>query len=169
LSGEEADAVATLLRARWRFAKIKSGVMMGGFLDRLASGGGSLFMLLGRVALAAIFVPSGFGKLAHIDVFAHTLAARGVPMSGLMAVIGACVEFFGSLAVVLGFKTRYAALLMAAFTAFAAVIAHRFWQLEGPAHEAQYLQFMKNMAILGGYICLFAAGPGAIAIDRRGR
>jgi putative oxidoreductase len=142
---------------------------MGNFLDRLAAGGGSFFMLLGRLALAAIFVPSGFGKLAHIDIFAHTLAARGVPMSGLLAVIAACVEFFGSIAIVFGFKTRYAALLMAVFTACAAVIAHRFWHLEGAAHEAQYLQFMKNMAIVGGYLCLFAAGPGAIAIDRRGR
>jgi putative oxidoreductase len=133
-----------------------------GNLDRLAVGAGSAAMLLGRV-------PSGFGKLAHLDAFAHTLAGRGVPMPGLMAVIGACVEFFGSLAVVLGLKTRYAALVMAVFTAFAALIAHRFWQLDGPAHDAQYIQFMKNVAIIGGFLCLFAAGPGAYAIDRRGR
>ena len=54
-----------------------------------------------------------------------------------MAVIGACVEFFGSLAIILGLKTRYAALLMAIFTAVAALISHRFWQVEGPTHEAQ--------------------------------
>jgi putative oxidoreductase len=142
---------------------------MGGFLDRIAAAGGSFFMLLGRLALAAIFVPSGFGKLSHIDTFAHSLAARGVPMSGLMAVIGGCVEFFGSLAIVLGLKTRYAALLMAVFTAVAALISHRFWQVEGPTHEAQYIQFMKNIAIIGGFLCLFAAGPGAIAMDRRRR
>jgi putative oxidoreductase len=142
---------------------------MGGFLDRLAAKGGSLFMLLGRLALAAIFVPSGFQKLAHIDSFAHNLAARGVPMSGLMAVVGACVEFFGSLAVAFGFRTRSAALLMAVFTLVAGLISHRFWQVEGPAHETQYIQFMKNIAILGGFLCLFAAGPGAIAIGRRGR
>lgn len=138
-------------------------------LDRLAAGAGSASMLLGRLALAAIFVPSGFGKLTHLDAFAHTLAGRGVPMPGLMAVIAACVEFFGALAVVLGLKTRYAALLMAVFTAVAALIAHRFWQLEGPARDMQYIQFMKNVAIIGGFLCLFAAGPGAYAIDRRGR
>ena len=142
---------------------------MGSFLDRIAASGGSFFILLGRLALAAIFVPSGFGKLTHIDTFAHSLAARGVSMPGLMAVIAACVEFFGSIAVVLGFKTRYAALLMAGFTAFAAVIGHRFWQVAGPGHQDVYYHFMKNVAIIGGYLCLFAAGPGAIAIDRRGR
>ncbi len=142
---------------------------MGGFLDRIATAGGSFFMLLGRLALAAIFVPSGFGKLSHIDTFAHNLAARGVPMSGLMAVIAACVEFFGSLAIVFGFKTRAAALLMAVFTACAALIEHRFWQVFGPAHQDQYYHFMKNIAIIGGFLCLFAAGPGSFAMDRRRR
>jgi putative oxidoreductase len=142
---------------------------MGGLVDRLGAAGGALFMLLARLALAAIFVPSGFGKLAHIDAFAHTLAARSVPMPGLMAVIGASVEFFGSIAIVVGFKTRYVALLMAIFTVAAALIAHRFWQADGPAHEIQYIQFMKNIAIAGGFLCLFAAGPGAFAIDRRRR
>jgi putative oxidoreductase len=142
---------------------------MGSYLDRLAAAAGSLFLLLGRVALAAIFIPEGFGKLSHIDTFAHSLAARGVPMSGLMAVIAAGVEFFASLAIVVGFRTRHAALLMAVFTGCAALIAHRFWQIAGPAHETQYIQFMKNIAIIGGYLCLFAAGPGGIAIDRRRR
>jgi putative oxidoreductase len=142
---------------------------MGSLIDRLAAAGGNFFMLLGRLALAAIFLPSGFRKLTQIDVFAHTLAARGVPAPGLMAVIAACVEFFGAIAILLGFKTRHAALLMAVFTACAAMIAHRFWQIEGATHEAQYIQFMKNIAIIGGFMCLFAAGPGAFAIDRRGR
>jgi putative oxidoreductase len=142
---------------------------MGGYLDRIAMAYGSAAMLLGRLALAAIFVPSGFGKLTHLDAFAQSLAARGVPMPGLMAVVGACVEFFGSLAIVFGLKTRYAALLMAVFTASAALIAHRFWQFEGPARAAQHIQFMKNIAIIGGYLCLLAAGPGSYSLDRRGR
>ena len=142
---------------------------MGSYLDRLAAAGGSFFMLFWRLALATIFVPDGFGKLTHIDTFAHSLATRGVPMSGLMAVIAACVEFLGSIAVVLGFKTRYAALLMAVFTGCAAMIAHRFWQVPGASYEAQHIQFMKNIAIIGGYLCLFVAGPGAFAMDRRGR
>ena len=142
---------------------------MAGYLDRIAAASGSLFLLLGRMALAAIFVPDGFRNLTHIDTFAHSLAAHGVPMPGLMAVIAACVEFFGSVAVVFGFKTRTATLLMAVFTACAAVIEHRFWQIEGAAHVDQYYHFMKNVAIIGGYLCLFAAGPGALAIDRRGR
>ena len=142
---------------------------MGGYLDRVAAAYGGVILLLGRLALAAIFVPSGFGKLTRLDAFAQSLAARGVAASGLLAVIGACVEFFGALCIILGLKTRYAALVMAVFTAIAALIAHQFWQLEGPARTAQHIQFMKNLAIIGGFLYLFAAGPGPFSLDRRGR
>lgn len=142
---------------------------MAGYLDRAAAASGGIVLLLGRLAMAAIFVPSGFGKLTHLDGFAHLLAIKGVPMPGLLAVVGACVELFGSLCVVLGLKTRYAALAMAVFTAIAAVISHDFWTLQDAARATQYIQFMKNLAIIGGFLLLFAVGPGPYSIDRRGR
>ncbi len=142
---------------------------MGGYLDCIAATYGGVILLLGRLALAATFVPSGYGKLMRLDAFAQSLAARGMPAPGLLAIIGACVEFFGGLCVLLGLKTRYAALAMAVFTALASLIAHRFWHLDGAARTTQYIQFMKNLAIIGGFLTLFAAGPGPISLDRRGR
>jgi putative oxidoreductase len=142
---------------------------MGGYLDRVAAAYGGVILLLGRLALAAIFVPDGFSGLTRLDAFAQYLAARGVPVPGLMAVIAACVEFFGALCVVLGLKTRYAALAMAVFTGIAALISHQFWHLEGTARTTEYFQFMKNLAIIGGFLYLFTAGPGPFSLDRRGR
>ena len=55
-------------------------------------------LLLGRLALAAIFLWSGFGKLANLGGFANSLAHQGVPAAWPLAVVGACVEFFGGLA-----------------------------------------------------------------------
>ncbi|HZU88366.1 MAG TPA: DoxX family protein [Stellaceae bacterium] len=127
----------------------------------------NLALLLGRLLIAAIFVPSGFGKLTHIDAFAHVLATRGVPAPHTLAIVGACVEFFGSLCVLFGLLTRYAALLMAAFTLVAALIAHRFWAASGAAEAAQYTQFMKNMAIVGGFLFLCVAGPGRYSVHSR--
>jgi putative oxidoreductase len=124
-------------------------------------------LLLGRLLIAAIFVPSGFGKLTHVASFAHVLASRGVPAPHTLAIVGACVEFFGSLCVLFGLLTRYAALLLAAFTLVAALIAHRFWAASGAAEAAQYTQFMKNMAIVGGFLFLFVAGPGRYSIHPR--
>jgi putative oxidoreductase len=58
---------------------------------------------------------------------------------------------------------------MAVFTAVAALIAHQFWQLERAASAAQHIQFIKNLAIIGGFLYLFVAGPGPFSLDRRGR
>jgi len=79
------------------------------------------------------------------------------------------MEFFGAVFAALGLKARYVALLMVLFTVAASLISHHFWDFEGPARSIQYVQFMKNLSIVGGYIVLFAAGPGPYSLDRRGR
>src|SRR5262249_21624651 len=66
-------------------------------------------LLFGRVLLALIFVQSGFGKLLDIGGFSASLAGKGVPAASFFATIGAGVECFGGLAVLLGWQTRYAA------------------------------------------------------------
>ena len=124
-------------------------------------------LLLGRVLLAAIFLVSGFGKLTNLGGFADSLAHQGVPAPWVLAVVGACVEFFGGVAVAVGFRARWAALLMVAFTIVATLIAHRFWEVQdAAARMGQQIQFMKNVAIVGGFLLLHARGAGPLSADR---
>lgn len=138
-------------------------------MDRVAASRHGIALLLGRLAIAAIFVPSGFGKLTHLGTFAASLANHGLPAPYFFAIVGACTEFFGSICVMLGFKIRYVALLMAAFTGVAALLSHHFWDMQDTARAIQYVQFMKNMAIIGGFLILFDAGPGPYSVDHRAR
>jgi putative oxidoreductase len=123
-------------------------------------------LLLARIAMAAIFIPSGFGKLMSLDSFAGQLPAHGVPFARVVAPLAAGVEFFGGFAILLGFTTRYAALLMALFTLCAALASHRFWALPPDAARGQQIHFMKNIAIIGGFFALFVSGPGRFSLDR---
>jgi putative oxidoreductase len=124
-------------------------------------------LLLGRLLLAAIFLWSGFGKLTNLGGFVQSLAHQGVPAPEVLGVVGACVEFFGGLAVAVGFRARWAALLMVAFTIAATLIAHRFWEVQDAAARAgQQVNFMKNVAIVGGFLLLSARGAGPISVDR---
>jgi putative oxidoreductase len=136
-------------------------------LDRLTAGiGGDAVWLLARCCIGGIFVYSGFGKLTGLEGFAASLAKNGVPMAEVMAVVGAAVEFFGGLAIVLGLQTRTAALLMAAFTVSATLISHRFWELQDPAaFKQQSVHFMKNLAIFGAFLLLFVQGGERWSID----
>jgi putative oxidoreductase len=144
-----------------------------GFLTEAAAReaiGSDVVLLIGRVLMAAIYLNGGFHKLVGLDGFAANLVSHGVPVAAYpIAVLAACVEFFGSLCVLLGLSTRYAALLMALFTVVAALIGHRFWEMSDPAMYAnQMIHFMKNVAMVGGFLLLYAAGPGRLSIDRRG-
>jgi putative oxidoreductase len=133
--------------------------------DRWAAGAGDGLLPLGRLAIGAIFVESGFGKLMNLDGFAAGLAERGLPLPAALALIGAAVEFLAGVAAVIGFKARYAALLLIAFTLAATLIAHRFWDFDEASARMQEIQFFKNIAITGGFLFLFVSGAGRFSLD----
>ena len=91
--------------------------------------------------------------------------ATSVPMVTIVAPIGALVEAFGGLAIVLGAWTRLAALAVAVFTVAATLIAHRYWEAAPDAMKMQQIQFMKNLAIIGGFLSLVASGGGRFSVD----
>jgi putative oxidoreductase len=135
-------------------------------VDRIADRARDWIVLLARLALAALYLPSGFNKLLHLTNFADGLAAKGVPAPTLLAVLGAACEFLGALALLLGFLTRYAALLLVGFTIVASVVSHHFWDVDDAARQMQYIQFMKNMAITAGFLLLFVHGPGSLSLGK---
>jgi putative oxidoreductase len=132
--------------------------------------GSDVVLLVGRALLAAIYLYGGYRKLMGLDGLAGYLASHGVAVGAYpIAILAAGVEFFGSLCVLVGLGTRYAAMLMALFTVVAALIGHQFWEVSDPAmYVDQMNHFMKNVAIAGGFLILYAAGPGRWSIDRRG-
>jgi putative oxidoreductase len=139
-----------------------------GGVDAIAHRAEAPILLLGRVALAALYLPSGWAKLSNIAGFAGLLATAGLPGPAMAwAMVGAVVEFFGSLAILLGFRTRYAALLMIPFTLFAAFLSHNYWTIADPAAAGnQFIHFWKDIAIIGGLLFLFARGAGSLSLDR---
>jgi putative oxidoreductase len=138
-------------------------------MDAVARRAEAPILLLGRVAVAALYLPSGWGKLMNIGGFAGLLASKGLPgPATAWAVIGTAVEFFGSLAILLGFKTRYAALAMIVFTLFAAFLSHSYWTFTDPAAmRNQFIHFWKDIALIGGLLFLFVRCAGPLSIDRR--
>jgi len=126
----------------------------------------NFLLLFGRVLLGSIYVQSGFGKLMGMDAFIASLVTRHVPYALPLGWLGALVEFFGGLALVLGGWTRCAALAVIAFTVVATLISHRYWEIaEAAARRAQQANFMKNVAIIGGLMLLVVTGAGRFSLD----
>ena len=122
----------------------------------------SLTILLGRILLAIIFLLSGFGKLTAISGTAGYFGSLGLPLPTVTAVIVGLIELLGGLAILVGFQTRIVGWVMAIFTVATALVAHTGW-----ADQMQMINFLKNLAIAGGFIVLAASGAGAYSVDAK--
>jgi putative oxidoreductase len=126
----------------------------------------NFLLLAGRVLMGWIFVESGLRKLLGMDSFIMSLTNRRVPYASVLGWIGAAVEFFGGVALLLGAWTRCAALALIVFVIVATLIGHRYWDTTEPAaRRMQQSHFWKNVTIIGGFMLMLVTGGGRWSVD----
>ena len=123
-----------------------------------------LLFALGRAAIAAIFLVSGFGKLMGPAALAGQLAAKGLPAPQILAYATIAAELGLGALVAIGWQTRIAAAGLVGFTLAATYFFHNFWDMSGAAAQGNRIHAMKNLAICGGLLMLAAAGPGRFSV-----
>jgi putative oxidoreductase len=111
--------------------------------------------LVARAMLAYIFIVEGAGKIAHYAEVAGYMRGNGVDARLLPLVI--LTELGGGLLVLVGLKTRWAAIALCGFCLLTALFFH--------IGADQSIQFQKNVAIAGGFLALATFGPGAWSLD----
>ena len=136
------------------------GTNVAGPHSRYIGGLEKYFELGGRILLAFMFLLSGLQKIDAYGATAGYMAAMGVPGALLPVVIA--TEVLGSAAIILGFKTRFAALSLAGFSVVSALVFHNNF-----ADQTQMLMFLKNFSIAGGFLLLVAHGAGQLSVDSR--
>ncbi|HSI56470.1 MAG TPA: DoxX family protein [Ideonella sp.] len=123
--------------------------------------------LIGRILLALMFIPAGFGKLTNIAGTAGYIASGGLPAPEVLAVVVGLFELLSGIAIVVGYKTRWVGLAVAGFTLLASVVFHAFWAVPAEQQMVTQLLFMKNISVAGGLLLLSALGAGALSLDGR--
>jgi putative oxidoreductase len=121
--------------------------------------------LASRVLIAVMFLPAGINKISGFAGTAGYIGSVGLPMPMVGAAIAIAVEVLGGLALLAGWRTRSAALVLAGFTLVASVFFHAYWAAPADQAMVQQLMFFKNIAIIGGLLALAAFGPGAWSVD----
>jgi putative oxidoreductase len=116
--------------------------------------------LAGRVLLSSLFLVSGLGKMAAYAATAGYMASLGVPGALLPLVIA--TEVLGAILIIVGWKTRVVAFLLAGFSLLTALVFHSNF-----ADQNQATHFLKNVAIAGAFLLLMANGAGPLSLDRR--
>ena len=123
--------------------------------------------LAGRWLLAALFLPAGIAKISGFAGTVGYINSVGLPFPTLGAIIALVVEVLCGLALVVGFGTRVAALILAIFTLVATFFFHPYWNVAADQQLIPFLLFYKNVAVVGGLLILAAFGPGAWSLDAK--
>ena len=116
----------------------------------------------GRVFLSMVFIMSGLTKISQYAGTQGYMEAMGVPGALLPLVI--LTEVIGGLAVLLGWKARIAAFVLAGFSMVSAMLFHADF-----SNQMEMTNFMKNFTIAGGFLLIVAHGAGAFSLDNRAK
>lgn len=121
--------------------------------------------LIGRISLGIIFVMAGFGKLSDPSGAVGYMTAYGMPSPDLLVWPAGLLEFGGGILLMVGWQARWAATALILFTVVATLIFHQFWSVDAAQMQMQQIQFMKNLAIIGGllYVVAYGSGPCSLA------
>ncbi|NET60876.1 MAG: DoxX family protein [Symploca sp. SIO2E6] len=119
--------------------------------------------LAARICLSIIFIHSGINKIMGFSGTQQFMSANGIPMAltGLLLVATIIVQLVGGLSVLLGYKTRWGAILLILFLIPATLVFH------SPFDPKQMIAFLKNLGLIGGLLMVNYAGAGAISLDAR--
>jgi putative oxidoreductase len=133
--------------------------------DNIAATWSDFLLVVGRVFLGWLFLASGYGKFGSIAGTTAYFTNLGMSPPELWAWFAAFAEVILGAALILGFATRYAALASFFWVLVATAIAHRYWNYPAPAQAAQYNNWLKNIAIMGGTLYVFVLGAGRYSLD----
>jgi putative oxidoreductase len=116
-------------------------------------------LLIARALLSALFIWSGINKILDPAGTQQYMAAYGMPWTSVFLVAAIVTELGGGLSVLLGYRSRLGAAVLALFLIPATLIFHTNF-----ADPIQQIMFMKNLAIFGGLLMIVQLGSGQVAL-----
>ena len=116
--------------------------------------------VLGRIFLSAIFLINGVGKIFNYEETIQYMENFNV--SGNLIIPAIIVEILFPILLIIGYQTKFSALVLALFTLILAVIFHTDF-----SNQMQLISFLKNIAIVGGFLIIFVKGAGKYSIDHK--
>ena len=116
--------------------------------------------LIGRIFISSVFLLSGYNKIFSFDGTVNWMEGYGVPGFLLWPTI--VLEIILPILIILGFKTKISATLLAFFSIATALIFHLDFD-----NQMQVIALLKNFGLAGGFIFIAVNGPKDWAIDKK--
>ena len=133
--------------------------------DELATRSSDAILLVARILVGWLFLTNGWAKILNMQGFVGYLTNLRVPNPGFWAWPAMAAEILLGITLILGIATRYASLFAFVYVIITIVLAHRYWEYPAAQQVAQYNNFCKNLAIMGGALALYLTGAGRFSLD----
>ena len=121
-----------------------------------------IFDLIGRILISLVFLLAGAGKIFNYEGTINYMESFSV--SSYLLIPAIIIEILFPLLIIIGYKTRLSALILALFSLLLAVIFHSDF-----SDQMQLISFFKNFAIAGGFLIIFVRGAGKYSLDQRAK
>jgi putative oxidoreductase len=117
------------------------------------------------VLLSIIFIVAGAGNLMDWSGTAAVMSNQGLPAVPILLTLTIIIELLGGLALLIGWHTRLVALILFLYMIPVTLMFHDFWSASGQVRREQMINFLKNLAIMGGLLEFFAVGAYSLSMD----
>jgi putative oxidoreductase len=121
---------------------------------------------LSRLALSGIFVTSGLAKFKEFENNVQYAKSKNLPFVKAAIAFAGAIEVAGGLSLLFGYKSKFMSGALAAYLIPVSAVFHDFWKVEGQEKQMQQINFMKNLAIIGGLLKYASHGSGSLSLDK---
>jgi len=119
---------------------------------------------VGRLLFSILFIVASAGHFSPQTIDAA--ARHGVPLAALLVPVSGVIALTGGLSVLVGFRTRFGALLLVLFLIPVSLLMHNFWAAADPTtYQLEQAMFMKNITMVGGALLIAYFGAGPVSLD----
>ena len=116
--------------------------------------------LIGRVFISLIFLLSGFSKINNYEGTVGWMESLGVP--GIFLIPAIVLEIISPIFIIIGYKVKISATLLSLFCIATAFIFHNDF-----SNQMEFISFMKNIGLAGGFLFLVVNGAKDFSLDKK--
>lgn len=118
--------------------------------------------LTGRILFSLMFFLPAFNKITNFAGTQQFMESKGMPATGFLLVCAILILLFGAFSIGAGFKSKFGSIALIIFLIPASLIFHTDF-----ADQNQFIHFLKNVALIGGLLFVFANGTGELSLDKK--
>ena len=119
----------------------------------------NFFDLIGRIFISALFLISAYNKILNLEGSMGWMEGYGVPSFFIYPAIA--IEIILPILIIVGYRAKLAAGMLAIFCLITAFLFHFDF-----SNQSQFISFLKNIGLAGGFLFIVANGTKNWAVDK---